>query len=80
MPQGWRYARCLALWLLLGCSPLGLLVASFMNTEDKESSPSRKELIAEIQRRVAYLMASDDSSLDEKEVLARRFLQALEGE
>jgi len=51
-----------------------------MNTEDKESSPSRKELIAEIQRRVAYLMASNDSSVDEKEVLARRFVQALEGE
>jgi hypothetical protein len=39
---------------------------------------SKEELIAEIQRKVAYLVATDDYTAEEKEAIARRFFQALE--
>jgi hypothetical protein len=42
------------------------------------SERSKQELIAEIQRAVAYLLAADDYTAEEKEAIARRFFQALE--
>ena len=45
-----------------------------------EGKRSRDELIAEIQRKVAYLLSTDDYTAEEKEAIARRFFQALEGE
>jgi len=47
---------------------------------DKDQSLSKEELIAEIQRKVAYLISTDDYTVEEKEAIARRFFQALEGE
>jgi len=41
---------------------------------------TKEELIAEIQRKVAYLVSTDDYTAEEKEAIARRFFQALEGE
>jgi hypothetical protein len=40
---------------------------------------TKEELIAEIQRKVAYLVSTDDYTAEEKEAIARRFFQALEG-
>lgn len=48
-----------------------------MSTQGKQS---KEELIAEIQRKVAYLVATDDYTAEEKEAIARRFFQALEEE
>ena len=45
-----------------------------------EGKLSKEELIAEIQRKVAYLVATDDYTAEEKEAIARRFFQALEEE
>jgi UTP:GlnB (protein PII) uridylyltransferase len=45
-----------------------------------EAKRSKEELIAEIQRKVAYLVATDDYTAEEKEAIARRFFQALEEE
>ena len=45
-----------------------------------EAKRSKEELIAEIQARVAYLVATDDYTAEEKEAIARRFFQALGGE
>jgi hypothetical protein len=39
---------------------------------------TKEELIAEIQRKVAYLVSTDDYTAEEKEAIARRFFQALE--
>jgi hypothetical protein len=50
---------------------------SFMGGEVKRS---KEELIAEIQSKVAYLIATDDYTAEEKEAIARRFFQALEEE
>ena len=47
---------------------------------DTENTPSKEELIAEIQRKVAYLLSTDEYTVEEKEAIARRFFQALEGE
>ncbi|MEN9846064.1 MAG: hypothetical protein RIS36_1211 [Pseudomonadota bacterium] len=44
-----------------------------------EEKRSKEEIIAEIQRKVAYLIATDDYTAEEKEAIARRFFQALEG-
>ncbi len=41
---------------------------------------NKEELIAEIQRKVAYLISTDDYTPEEKEAIARRFFQALEAE
>lgn len=41
---------------------------------------TKEELIAEIQRKVAYLISTDDYTPEEKEEIARRFFQALEAE
>ncbi len=41
---------------------------------------SKEELIAEIRRRIAYLVDTDDYTVDEKEEIARRFFQALESD
>ena len=41
---------------------------------------TKDELIAEIQRKVAYLLTANDYTAEEKEVIARRFFQALEAE
>lgn len=51
-----------------------------MSDERADKSCSKKELIAEIQRKAAYLLATDDFTLDEKEAIARCFFQALEAE
>jgi hypothetical protein len=45
-----------------------------------ERNRSKEELIAEIKRKVAYLVATDDYTAEEKEAIARRFFQALEEE
>jgi hypothetical protein len=45
-----------------------------------QGKQSKEELIAEIQRKVAYLVATDDYTAEEKEAIARRFFQALEEE
>jgi hypothetical protein len=45
-----------------------------------EVKRSKEELIAEIQRKVAYLVSTDDYTAEEKEAIARRFFQALEEE
>jgi|688.fasta_scaffold1560625_1 hypothetical protein len=41
---------------------------------------TKEELIAEIQRRIAYLLATDDYTPEQKEAIARKFFQALEEE
>jgi len=45
-----------------------------------ERKRSKEELIAEIQRKVAYLVSTNDYTAEEKEAIARRFFQALEEE
>jgi hypothetical protein len=45
-----------------------------------ENDPEKQALIEEIQRRIAYLLSTDDYTADEKEVMARSFFQALEGD
>ena len=47
---------------------------------EKDNTLSKEELIAEIQRKVAYLLSTDEYTVEEKEAIARRFFQALEGE
>ena len=47
---------------------------------EKDNTPSKEELIAEIQRKVANLLSTDEYTVEEKEAIARRFFQALEGE
>jgi hypothetical protein len=37
-------------------------------------------LIEEIERRITYLLSTDDYTAEEKEAIARRFFQALKGE
>ncbi len=46
----------------------------------KEIDPEKQALIEEIQRRITYLLSTDDYTAEEKEAIARRFFQALEGE
>ena len=41
---------------------------------------TKEELIAEIQRRITYLLSTNDYTAEEKEAIARRFFQALENE
>ena len=45
-----------------------------------EIDPENQALIEEIQRRIRYLVSTDDYTAEEKEVIARSFFQALEGE
>lgn len=45
---------------------------------DGEVMRSKEELIAEIQRKVTYLVDTDDYTAEEKEAIARKFFQALE--
>ena len=40
----------------------------------------KQVLIEEVQRRITYLFSTDDYTAEEKEAIARRFFQALEGE
>jgi hypothetical protein len=47
---------------------------------ENNNTQTKEELIAEIQRRIAYLLSTDDYTAEEKETIARRFFQALEGE
>jgi hypothetical protein len=46
---------------------------------ENEIDPEKQALIEEIQRRITYLLATDDYTAEEKEAIARRFFQALEG-
>jgi hypothetical protein len=46
----------------------------------QDEKQKKEELLAEIQRKVDYLVATDDYTAEEKEAIARRFFQALEGE
>ena len=48
--------------------------------DENNNTQTKEELIAEIQRRIAYLLSTDDYTAEEKEAIARRFFQALEGE
>lgn len=50
-----------------------------MSVEQKKTDASKEQLIAEIERRLAYLLSTNDYTLDEKEAIARRFFQVLEG-
>jgi UTP:GlnB (protein PII) uridylyltransferase len=45
-----------------------------------EEQRTKEDLIAEIQRRIAYLLATEDYTPEQKEEIARRFFQALEEE
>ena len=45
---------------------------------ENESDQEKQKLITEIQRKVAYLLSTDDYTAEEKEGIARRFFQALE--
>jgi hypothetical protein len=47
---------------------------------ESEVTPEKAALIEEIQRRITYLLSTDDYTAEEKEAIARRFFQALEGE
>lgn len=51
-----------------------------MAPEAEKHSSKKDETVAEIQRRLAYLFGSDEHSAEEKEVIARRFFQALDAE
>jgi hypothetical protein len=44
----------------------------------EKEQPIKEELIAEIQRRIAHLLVTDDYTPEQKEAIARRFFQALE--
>lgn len=46
----------------------------------EEEHKTKEKLIAEIQRKVAYLISTDDYTPEEKEAIARSFFQALEAE
>jgi hypothetical protein len=46
--------------------------------DENESLPTKEELVAEIQRRIAYLLETEDFSREEKEAIARKFFQTLE--
>ena len=41
--------------------------------------PEKQVLIDSIQRRIAYLLATKEYTVEDKEAIARRFFQALEG-
>lgn len=45
---------------------------------ENESDPEKQALIEEIQRRITYLLSTDDYTAEEKEAIARRFFQTLE--
>ena len=47
---------------------------------ENEIDPEKQALIQEIQRRINYLLSTDDYTAEEKEAIARSFFQALEGE
>ncbi|MEN9845808.1 MAG: hypothetical protein RIS36_955 [Pseudomonadota bacterium] len=47
---------------------------------EDDCSPERAALLEEIQRRITYLLSTDDYTAEEKEAIARRFFQALERE
>ena len=47
---------------------------------ENESEPEKHELIEEIQRRIKYLLSTDDYTAEQKEDIARNFFQALETE
>lgn len=51
-----------------------------MAPEAEKQSFEKDEAVAEIQRRLTYLFGSDEYSAEEKEVIARRFFQALDVE
>jgi len=51
-----------------------------MAPEAEKQSFEKDEAVAEIQRRLTYLFGSDEHSAEEKEVIARRFFQALDAE
>ena len=42
--------------------------------------PEKAALIEEIQRRITYLLSIDHHTMEEKEGIARKVFQALEGE
>lgn len=46
---------------------------------ENEFNPEKAALIEEIQRRITYLLSTDEYTAEEKEAIARRFFQALEG-
>jgi hypothetical protein len=50
------------------------------NSMVDKNDPERAALIEEIQRRITYLLATDDYTAEEKEAIARSFFQALHGE
>jgi len=47
---------------------------------ENEVTTKKAALIEEIKRRITYLLSTDDYTAEEKEAIARRFFQALEGE
>ncbi len=47
---------------------------------DENEQLRESELIEEIQRRIRNLLSSDEFTVEEKEAIARKFFQALEGE
>ena len=50
-----------------------------MVTNTKERITIHEELLDEIQRRISYLLSSDEYSDEEKEVIMLGFLKSLEG-
>ncbi len=44
----------------------------------KQIDPEKQALIENIQRKIAYVVATDDYTAEQKEAIARRFFQALE--
>jgi hypothetical protein len=50
------------------------------NCMDENEQLRESELIEEIQRRIRNLLSSDEFTVEEKEAIARKFFQALEGE
>ena len=47
---------------------------------ETENDPEKQALIEQIQRRITYLLSTDDYTAEEKEEIARRFFQALEAD
>ena len=47
---------------------------------ENEIDPEKQALIQEIQRRINYLLSTDDYTAEEKEAIARSFFRALGGE
>jgi hypothetical protein len=51
-----------------------------MREDSKEPGASKDELIAEIERRISYLIHTDEFTPEEKDEIVRSFLRALHEE